>query len=186
MKTINIKGKEYVTVAERLLHLAKYELYSIETDINFYHDQEMWVVKAKLTIFREGSKYTFTGHAQEIIGEGYINKTSALENCETSAVGRACAMAGIGVIDSVASVDEINKAKSRETYKDDPRPWMSQKQLDATIERFQGGETDVIDKAFTTFKMKKAYRQQLEALKGQAFTDQDQEFMDKIDKDERD
>jgi hypothetical protein len=39
----------------------------------------------------------------------FVNKTSALENCETSAVGRALAFMGIGVIDSIASVDEVNK-----------------------------------------------------------------------------
>jgi hypothetical protein len=42
-----------------------------------------------------------------------VNKTSALENAETSAVGRACAFAGIGVIDSIASADEVHKAINR-------------------------------------------------------------------------
>jgi len=56
----------------------------------------------------------FNAFSQEVEGEGFINKTSALENAETSAVGRALAMMGIGVIDSIASVDEITKAKNRE------------------------------------------------------------------------
>ena len=117
MNTINIKGKEYVTVAERLLYIAANETHEIETEPTFYEAQQMWVVKATLTLHREGGHFKFTGHAQEIIGDGYINKTSALENAETSAVGRACAMAGIGIIESIASVDEINKANARETYK---------------------------------------------------------------------
>ena len=55
----------------------------------------------------------FTGLSQEKVGDGYINKTSAMENSETSAVGRALAMMGIGVIDSIASVDEVRKAENR-------------------------------------------------------------------------
>lgn len=117
MNKINIKGKDYVTVAERLLHIAANEIHEIETEPTFYETQQMWVVKATLTLHRDGGHFKFTGHAQEIIGDGYINKTSALENAETSAVGRACAMAGIGIIESIASVDEINKANARETYK---------------------------------------------------------------------
>ena len=117
MKTVNIKGKEYVEVHQRILHLSSDEFpfdYDIQTEYQFFESQKMWVVKATLNIYLENRKLTYTGLAQEIIGDGYINKTSALENCETSAVGRACAMAGIGVIDGIASVDEINKAKARE------------------------------------------------------------------------
>lgn len=117
MKTVNIKGSEYVLVKDRILALAEGDdKYSIETKILVYPSSEdpTWVVKAKLTT----SNGVYTGHAQETIGAGYINKTSALENAETSAVGRACAMAGIGVIDSIASVDEINKANNRAAIDD--------------------------------------------------------------------
>lgn len=116
LKTVNIKGKQYTEVSERILFLANNFDYEIVTDYTFFENQNMWVVKATLKIHEENKTYTYTGVAQEIIGEGYINKTSALENCETSAVGRACAMAGIGVVESVASVDEISKAKARENY----------------------------------------------------------------------
>lgn len=111
LPTVKIKGKEYVEVKERLLYLAAtYENgYSVDTSYEFFESLKMWVVKCVLTI----GENRYTGHAQEIIGDGYINKTSALENAETSAVGRACAMAGIGVIESVASADEIKKAQNR-------------------------------------------------------------------------
>jgi len=116
MKTVNIKGKEYVEVSQRILFLAdEYKgKYSIVTSYDFIESRNMWIVKATLTIIGENNELTYTGHAQEIIDDGYINKTSALENCETSAVGRACAMAGIGIVDGIASVDEINKAKNRQ------------------------------------------------------------------------
>ncbi len=109
-KAVKIKGKDYVLVKDRILALAEKGEYSIETNYDYFPERKMWVVKATLAI----KGHSFTGLAQELEGEGYINKTSALENAETSAVGRACAMAGIGVIDSIASVDEINKAQTRE------------------------------------------------------------------------
>ena len=45
-----------------------------------------------------------------------MNKTAALENCETSAVGRALGFMGIGVIESIASADEVNKAETQPIY----------------------------------------------------------------------
>lgn len=109
-KAVDIKGKKYVLVSDRVLSLEGTK-YDVETEVLFTPSdiQDTWVVKA--TLRTENGVYT--GHAQEVIGDGFINKTSALENAETSAVGRAFAMAGIGVIDSIASVDEINKANNR-------------------------------------------------------------------------
>ncbi len=116
MQTVKIKGADYVEVKERILYLSENHKYgySIETKAKFYEKLSMWVVKATLSI----NNQTYTGHAQEIIGDGYINKTSALENAETSAVGRALAMAGIGVIGSIASADEIVKSQNRHEYLD--------------------------------------------------------------------
>ena len=58
----------------------------------------------------ENPERYFTGHAEEEIGSSQINNTSALENCETSAVGRALAMMGIGSNESFASADEVANA----------------------------------------------------------------------------
>lgn len=112
LKTIGIHGKQYVEVKERILALVDNDSpYSIETDYQYFPEQKMWVVKAKLTMI--SSWEVFTGLAQEIEWDGNINKTSALENAETSAVWRACAFAWIGIVDWIASVDEINKATNR-------------------------------------------------------------------------
>lgn len=111
-KTIGIHWKEYVEVKERILALVENDSpYSIETDYQYFHEKKMWVVRAKLTMMETWE--IFTGLAQEIEWDGNINKTSALENAETSAVGRACAFAWIGIVDWIASVDEINKATNR-------------------------------------------------------------------------
>lgn len=117
-KAIKFKGSDYVQVKDRVLFLAdEYEWrYSIQTEYEYFESSKMWVVKATLTIWDKEHKEfsTFNGLAQEIEWTSFINKTSALENAETSAIGRACAMAWIGVIDSIASIDEINKATNRE------------------------------------------------------------------------
>lgn len=108
MNTIKVKGKDYVPVNERIKYLSANYNYSITTEYWYYPDRLMWVVRATLII--DGN--TFTGLAQEVESNNYkdVNFTSALENAETSAVGRACAFAGIGIDTGIASADEVNKA----------------------------------------------------------------------------
>lgn len=111
-KAVKIKGQDYILVKDRIL--AFNEMYpdgSIQTELLSEPSDTRIVVKATVTP-SEGR--VFTGLAQENVGEGNVNKTSALENAETSAVGRALAMLGIGVIDSIASVDEMKKAGVQE------------------------------------------------------------------------
>lgn len=110
-KAIKIKGKDYVLVSDRILAFNEmYDKASIKTSYDYLPELSMFVVKAEITC----DKGTFTGLSQAVVGDGYINKTSALENAETSAVGRALGMMGIGVLDSVASADEINKSSNNE------------------------------------------------------------------------
>ena len=113
LKTVKIKWKDYVEVKERILALAENTKYSIETNYEYFNERKMWVVKAKLTLLDTWETYTWL--SQEIESDDYkqVNFSSALENAETSAVWRACAMAGIGVINWIASSDEVNKAVNR-------------------------------------------------------------------------
>lgn len=114
-KAINIKGKLYVQVSERILFFNEtYPNGSITTELLSPYDSDLIVMKTTVKPISSEIQ-AFTGHSQAKVGDGYINKTSALENCETSAVGRALAMMGIGVIESIASVDEINKAQTYPT-----------------------------------------------------------------------
>lgn len=106
-KAIDFKGKKYVLVADRVLYFNEtYPEGSITTELVSTPDADTVVMKATV---KPNDKQIFTGYSQATWGEGYINKTSALENAETSAVGRALAFMGIGVIESIASIDEINK-----------------------------------------------------------------------------
>lgn len=115
LNTINIKGKEYVPVSERIKYFNEhYENGAIVTDLISDVASEAIVIKATVYPNGDNQNVRFTGYSQATVGDGYINKTSALENAETSAVGRALGMMGIGITDSVASADEIVKATTTE------------------------------------------------------------------------
>ena len=110
-KAIDIHGKSYVLVSDRVLHFNEiYPSGCIKTKLISPPDSQMVVIKAQVTPDIQKPIRYFTGYSQAKWGEGMVNKTAALENAETSAVGRALGMMGIGVIDSIASADEVNKA----------------------------------------------------------------------------
>lgn len=114
-KAIQIQGKDYVLVSDRVIYFNEtYPNGSIETILVSDYGSDIIVVKARVipnTNDPADQQREFTGYSQAVKGAGFINKTAALENAETSAVGRALAFMGIGVIDSIASSDEINKAQ---------------------------------------------------------------------------
>jgi hypothetical protein len=116
MKTINIKGKEYVPVVERVKEAHKlHDDLQIETDIVEFENERI-LVKATVTL--KGKIYN--GHSQAVFGKGMMGDV-ALEVAETSAVGRALGFANIGLIDGIASADEMRKVKkpSGEELSDD-------------------------------------------------------------------
>jgi len=112
-KAIKIKGKDYVLVADRVTYFNEtYPNGSIHTQLISAPESNIVVVKAMVCPDLDMSERYFCDYSQAVKGDGMINKTAALENACTSAVGRALALMGIGVIDSIASVDEIHKAQT--------------------------------------------------------------------------
>lgn len=110
-KAVDIKGKQYVLVSDRVLYFNEtYPNGSIVPSLISEPDAERVIVRAVVTPDHEKPTRYFVGHSQALIGDGPVNKSAALENAETSAVGRALAMMGIGVIESIASADEMAKA----------------------------------------------------------------------------
>lgn len=108
LKTIDVKGKSYVQVNERVKALRMIcPNASISTEII---SMENGIVTMKATVSDEDGKVLGTGFAQEKETSSYINKTSYIENCETSAVGRALGFAGIGIDGSMASAEEVANA----------------------------------------------------------------------------
>lgn len=115
LPTVDIKGKDYVLVKDRLLYFnEEHPNGSIVTELVSATDAQQIIIRATITPDIENPDRKFTGYSQAVVGDGYINKTSALENAETSAVGRALAFMGIGVLESVASADELRKAQITE------------------------------------------------------------------------
>ena len=110
-KAIDLKGKKYILVADRVLYFNEaYPNGSINTELLSEVDADMVVVKATVIPDCKNPERRFTDLSQARWGEGFVNKTSAIENASTSAVGRCLAYMGIGIIDSIASADEVQKA----------------------------------------------------------------------------
>lgn len=112
MRAIVIKGKSYIPVNERIKEFREqYPNLRVLTEIvNLTEDS---VVMKATVVDMEGHALA-NGYAQEDRGSSNINKTSYVENCETSAVGRALGMFGIGIDASVASADEVANAIERQ------------------------------------------------------------------------
>ena len=110
LATINVKGKEYAQVNARVL--AFRELYpegSIKTEL-VSDEGGKCIFVARAFRSPEDTEPLATGFAYEKEDSSYINKTSYIENCETSAVGRALGFLGIGIDTSIASAEEVTNA----------------------------------------------------------------------------
>ena len=111
---INIHGKEYATVAHRIAVVrrnlgAKLQIHTEIISI----DKDTVVMKATGII---GDKVIATGHAEEKRTASRINQTSALENCESSAIGRMLAVCGV-TNDQIASAEEVSAAIEQQDKK---------------------------------------------------------------------
>lgn len=108
LDTVNIKGKDYVQVNDRVKAFRSVCPGGvIETEMVYYEGGR---VMFKATIKDQDDRILATGYAEEKEGSTMINKTSFIENCETSAVGRALGFAGIGIDGSMASAEEVATA----------------------------------------------------------------------------
>ena len=115
---VTIHGKEYRTVAARIsLFREEHKDWRIETSL-ISGDDERIVMKAMIFNPEVSAEYPVsTGYAEEIRDASTINKTSALENCETSAVGRALAFIGLAGTE-IASADEVAQAITQQKEKE--------------------------------------------------------------------
>ena len=112
IQTTEIKGNQYAAVSERIKAFRKlYPEGFISTDL-ISNENGVCIIKATVGYKDElGERFVLgTGMAYEKEGSSFINKTSYIENCETSAVGRALGMCGLGIDADVASYDEVATA----------------------------------------------------------------------------
>ena len=111
MPTIDIDGKAYTTVTNRITIFRRYfSDYSIVTDV-LQNDDIKVVVQTKITT--PSGVIIATGLAEEFRGKNIINTTSALENAETSSIGRALACLSLGGSE-YASANEVENAISQQ------------------------------------------------------------------------
>lgn len=143
IQTTDIKGKNYAEVNQRIKAFRMvYPDGFISTDMSS-NENGVCIFRAEVGYFdpEYGRIVLATGTAYEKEGSTFINKTSYIENCETSAVGRALGMAGFGIDISVASAEEVQNAM------------LQQKQGDIEAkkhEKLRPTDITAIKKRFTT------------------------------------
>jgi hypothetical protein len=97
---------DYVPVADRLdLFRKDHPAWTLEAHLRFEGES----ILARAVISDETGRTIAVGHAEEVRGSTNVNRTSAVENCETSAWGRALANLGYEVKRGVASREEMEK-----------------------------------------------------------------------------
>lgn len=135
----NFDLSNYIPVNERLgLFYKDFPNGRITTEL-VEHNIESGFVMFKAFAFRdrEDAEASATGHAFEERTQGYVNKTSYIENCETSAVGRALALLGYEITKGIASREEMQKVqryqKNESASKPQPTPPKQELSLNDSI-----------------------------------------------------
>ena len=109
---IEVKGRNYTEVNQRIKAFRMvYPVGFITTEL-VSNEGGICIMTASVGYTDESNNIHVlgTGTAFEKQDSSFINKTSYIENCETSAVGRALGMAGFGIDVSVASAEEVQNA----------------------------------------------------------------------------
>lgn len=132
MPAANDRLADYVPVSERISKF--YEQYDegrILTTI-VEHDREQGFILMRAEVYRspDDAQPASTGHAYEVQNNGFVNKTSYIENCETGAVGRALAIMGYEIKRGIASREEMEKVDrmAGNGKKADPQAPLNQEQ----------------------------------------------------------
>jgi hypothetical protein len=112
----DIRGKNYVEVNQRIKAFRMvYPTGTIQTKL-VSNENGVCVFRAYIY---DGDRLLATGTAYEKENSTFINKTSYIENCETSAIGRALGIAGFGIDTSVASAEEVQNAMANQKKEQD-------------------------------------------------------------------
>ena len=145
--TVDVKGKAYAEVNQRIKAFRMcYPQGGIDTAL-ISNENGICIFSAK--VYDEDGKLLGSGTAYEKENSSFINKTSYIENCETSAVGRALGMAGFGIDVSVASAEEVQNAIKQQ---EDASP--IDKHNIMVIERLCEDTGTDIDKLLANYKAK--------------------------------
>jgi len=156
-KSTNIKGKQYVEVVERvkaLRTLPEFKSYSIHTEL-IHLDPDSCVIRA--SILNAEGVVVSQGMAQEDKASSRINQTSYVENCETSAVGRALGFLGIGIETSIATADEVGMAIAKQDApaaapaQAEGKPALEDSTVEQMLKAIAAGKGDAVFKRLVTY-----------------------------------
>ena len=148
IRTTNIKGKEYAEVNQRVKAFRTlYPEGFITTEI-LCREGGLCIIKATVGHYADGKSVILaTGTAYEKEGSSQINRTSYIENCETSAVGRALGMAGFGIDTSIASADEMNNALLQQNTSDVQKPVQAASHVQKPVQAEQAAPYDILQES---------------------------------------
>ena len=148
IRTTNIKGKEYAEVNQRVKAFRTlYPEGFITTEI-LCREGGLCIIKATVGHYADGKSVILaTGTAYEKEGSSQINRTSYIENCETSAVGRALGMAGFGIDTSIASADEMNNALLQQNTSDVQKTVQSAPHVQKPVQAEQTAPYDILQES---------------------------------------
>ena len=153
IKTIDIKGKAYAEVPQRVAAFRKLFPNGSLTSEIVYLENGMCVIKA--TACDEDGRILATGHAYEKEGSTFINKTSFIENCESSAWGRCLGALNLGSDTSMASAEEVLNAQKQQKQ-------MTEDELKVELKRLLM-ETDSDTTAFLAW-CTKSFQREIKAV----------------------
>lgn len=149
----DIKGKNYADVNQRIKAFRKVFPDGFIINSMLTNDGGVCVFRSEVGFYTESGEKRIlgTGTAYEKENSTFINKTSYIENCETSACGRALGMAGFGIDASVASAEEVqnamaNQEPKQEQPKQDERK-AAPKQIEYLAKTYKGENLDKLLKA---------------------------------------
>ena len=162
MKTINIHGKQYVEVKERIKYFREnFKDWSLTSEV-IDLTEDRCVIKA--TISNEKGRVIASGIAYESKGSSYINKTSFIENCETSSWGRALANIGIGLDVAIASADEVLNAKAQDKSKKPKIEKLTDAKLSAMLVAIGEGKGDTVRERLCKYKISNKQQAKIDEL----------------------
>jgi hypothetical protein len=168
---VNIHGKEYKTVAKRVQEFREsvvYKGWSIMTEI-VKIDDDQCVMKASVISLE--SKIIATGHGCEFKASSQINKTSYVENCETSAIGRALACLGLGGTEFASANEVANAIHQQTTQRATPKSTVIKatdgagENLSADVKQYIQEQADEIAADIDMNNVEAAYERLTEASK---------------------
>lgn len=148
MTGLDIKGKNYNAVNERIIAFRKLMPNGLILP-NIISDENGRVLMS-CEIIDENNRLLAKAHAYENENVGFINKTSYIENCETSVIGRALGLCGFGIDNSVSSAEEVDVAIQKQELLKQP---ISTERLDSIKELIKETKTD-LTKFLSYYKLK--------------------------------